>query len=781
MDQLKTIINNYDYSDSKERLESNNRVKVLLQGIENMEEKFRESQIAPVLITLNHDPHITLKGEAWGSIEDDREKLLESLLEDETIVYALSSVEVHSGSTKVLSKDDRSSLERTIDASIDIAQDIKPSVKATRQDKSKNIKKTRVKVIEKIISDGKNALSTISRYAEVSTIHEVLVSKYTDRSSNKNWSTKTQQDKIRLILSFYELIDGPSEMLKLWTYLFRSGVLGVAISENYSQAIEKYNFLPDSILTLEGYPHIHIAIGLISKDGEYTHENTIYNRLTKLNVMDDIRVDKKKSKNRYLGSISYVLKNERYRGVKEALRKVTQHGVPIVRGYVRLNSLVEPLKGLSSKELKSGNERKLVEMELRYARTTTEAMATETSYEKLVSYIISKMKEGGYVICEGHVYSKREGSRMSFEEYMRLEDFYENLTNNSKHQKIANKSKGGILARMRSKERKIEGITETSGIKLTFPKIELNTLNVWIECKDFFYNTITGSIVLENDKYFCYHYCDWLTLEDLKARIHVHEINGVWTKILLNSNLGLSETCSEIYRLVVLPQIPKGGVWHASGSSNSGKTSLLKPFISIFPPHQIGTIKSNIGRFDLFSVKDKAIIQLEEIDPYSLEREDGLKLLGREPVKVEEKHGASSRAVVRGRQIYTSNVNIDDRLSEGFGRTLEEVKAYDNRIVNMKFDVIREVLVEATTEILNETALTVIMCGYYYFNRKYHENLEEDIFEVLSIVKSSSEIEDNIQAELDFYEGYYKGTSSIPKSQLEYKDWIDENKIQFLE
>ncbi len=585
MDHLKILVNNYNLTDVKDKLESNVRVKGLLQIIENMEERFKESQIAPVLITLNHDPHTTLKGEAWGSIEEDRVKLLDCLLEDETIVYALSSIEVHSGSTKVLSKDDRSSLERIIDTSIDMAQDIKPSTKVTRSDKSKSVKKTRTKVIEKIIKDGKLALTKVSPSASVSDIHSTIISHYLNRSSNKGWSFKSQREKIRLILGFYELIDGPSSMLKLWTYLFRADVLDISINEAYTKAIEEYKFLPDTILTLEGYPHIHIAIGLISKDGEYTHENTIYNKLTKLNVMDDIKVDKKKSKNRYLGSISYVLKNERYKGVKEALRKVTPQGVPIVRGYVRLNSLVEPLKGLSTKELKSGDERKLVEMELRYARTTTEAMATETSYERLVSYIISKMKEGGYVICEGHIYRKRKGSKMSFEEYMTLEDFYENITNNSKHQRIANKSKGGILARMRSEERKIEGITECPGIKLTFPKIKLDTSNVWIECKDFFYNTLTGTIVLENDKYYCYHYCDWLTLEDLKARIHVHEINGVWTKILLNSNLELSETCSEIYRLIVLPQIPKGGVWHASGSSNSGKTSLLKPFISIFPHH----------------------------------------------------------------------------------------------------------------------------------------------------------------------------------------------------
>jgi hypothetical protein len=39
---------------------------------------------------------------------------------------------------------------------------------------------------------------------------------------------------------------------------------------------------------------------------------------------------------------------------------------------------------------------------------------------------------------------------------------------------------------------------------------------------------------------------------------------------------------------------------------------------------------NNIG----YSVKDMAIIQGEEINPHSLNREDGLKLLGREPLTV---------------------------------------------------------------------------------------------------------------------------------------------------
>lgn len=781
LDSLKIVVDNYDKKDTKVRLESNNRVKPLLQYIDNLEEKFMEYQIKPILITLNHNPHNILQAEAWESIERDRVSLMNVLLEEETIVYSLSTVEIHSGSTKVLSKNSREELELKIQKGINTMKGMSNTRrKQHNSGTKKSINKTRTKTIDSIIRDGKEVLEATNG-KDVGVLHSSMVAKFKERSINKDWVSKSTENKIRLVLALYEVIGSPIYMLKVWYALFRASTSGKNIDKSHMKALEKYRFLPDNILTLEGYPHIHIAIGVISEDGEYLSPSKIYSKLSGLCVMEDIRVDGKKSRNKYLGSISYVLKNERYKGVKDILGNDITKGRSIVRGYVRLDGLVEPLKGLSMKKLKSGKEKKLVEMELRYVKTKIEAMATDTSYEKLVSYIISKMKEGNYVICEGNIYQKRKGSRMSYGEYVSLDDFYDSITNNSKHQRVANKNRGGILSRMRSKGQNIEDITETTGIKLLFPKIELDTVNVWIECKDFFYSTLTGLIVLNNDKYYCYHYCDWLSLDELAARISVHTANGIWTKILLNSKLDLLDTCSEMYRLVVLPQIPKGGVWHGSGSSNSGKSSLLKPFINIFPPHQVGTIKSNIGRFDLFSVKDMAIIQLEEINPYKLEREDGLKLLGREPVKVERKHGNSERTIVKGRQIYTSNADIEDRLSEGFGKTLQEIKAFDNRIVNIKFDTIREVLVEASTEIINETSLTVIMCGYYYYNKKYHGGEEEDLFKVLKISKNISDMKDKIKEEIEYYEGYYKGTTEIPKSQQEYKDWIKDNRTNILD
>jgi hypothetical protein len=167
-------------------------------------------------------------------------------------------------------------------------------------------------------------------------------------------------------------------------------------------------------------------------------------------------------------------------------------------------------------------------------------------------------------------------------------------------------------------------------------------------------------------KYYSYNYCEWLCLKDLNSYLRGHRNNGTWTNILLNSKLDIDKTCAELYRLLVLPQVPKGGVWYGYGDSNSGKSSLMKPFLNIFPPDQVGSIRGSIGRFDLYSVKDMAIIQGEEINPHSLNREDGLKLLGREPLTVEKKHGSSDRSVI-SRVVVVLNSAILSSLSRVSG------------------------------------------------------------------------------------------------------------------
>ena len=85
----------------------------------------------------------------------------------------------------------------------------------------------------------------------------------------------------------------------------------------------------------------------------------------------------------------------------------------------------------------------------------------------------------------------------------------------------------------------------------------------------------------------------------------------------------------------------------------------------------------------------------------------------------------------------------------GFGRTIEQMKAYENRIVNMRFNVITEVLINASSEIINET----------------HEDV--------------SEIEDEISSTVQKYKSYYKarmrnlnnnGGLTYKSTDIEYAD-----------
>ncbi len=162
-----------------------------------------------------------------------------------------------------------------------------------------------------------------------------------------------------------------------------------------------------------------------------------------------------------------------------------------------------------------------------------------------------------------------------------------------------------------------------------------------------------------------------------------------------------------------------------------------------------------------------AIIQAEEINPNTLNREDGLKLLGREPLTVEKKHGSSNRSIIRGRQIYTSNDmnDLEEDLNGALSKTLDKKYiAFENRIVKMKFDSLKDVIIDATNDINGETAMTILMCGYYYYDLKYNDGNKGYIEETLKQYSDVSEIEDQIQGELDKYNGYYRVGSGKPKS-----------------
>jgi hypothetical protein len=101
----KILINNYDKDDFTLKLYTSTHNKGLTQHLKSMEDDMRKYSVKTVLITLLHDPNYILKGTAWRSVNDDRDKILKSLKKDKTIVYAISSVEVHAGKSQSLYND----------------------------------------------------------------------------------------------------------------------------------------------------------------------------------------------------------------------------------------------------------------------------------------------------------------------------------------------------------------------------------------------------------------------------------------------------------------------------------------------------------------------------------------------------------------------------------------------------------------------------------------------------------------------------------------------------
>ena len=350
----KFLINNYDKADLTEKLYTSTHNKGLTQHIKSMEDDMRKYNIKPVLITLLHDPNYILKGTAWASINEDRDKILESLREDKTISYAISSIEVHPGKSQTLNKDERDKLNKSINESVDITKTLGTKRSNTKDTKDKNkakLRKTIPKNITKLIEEGTNIIDGLreKKIVSLESIHSALSSNlrhfWTDKGSQE-WKKRSNTEKVRLILSLLENIGSDNELYRYMINLYQKASTDDKLEFKYVKIIDRYDFLKQDILTLRGYPHIHIAIGLVSKDGEYTLCSDIYTKLAKMNLFDDIRVDEKKdNKKAYLNSINCVLKIDRFAGVKSIIN------TSIIRGYVGTDdaNIIDKMKGIGSK------------------------------------------------------------------------------------------------------------------------------------------------------------------------------------------------------------------------------------------------------------------------------------------------------------------------------------------------------------------------------------------------------------------------------------------------
>jgi len=769
--QSEVLVNTYVEDKFNITLEVSQRSKPLIDNLVTLSETIEEYRIKPYLVTLIHNPMYMLKSEAWRNVKEARERIINYMLEeDNTIVYGISSIEVHPGKNGSVNASIRDELEKEVKKTLDIANNIdlsKDIKKYVGEIKAKG-RKVKTKVSLDMILKGKELLKRVSKNASKVEIHHTIISGFKRSISSamrSKWENKDYIEKLRRVISFYESIGVPEDIYKYLIDLWKEETISAA----YREFLNTYAFIPDELLTLSGYPHIHIAIGVVSSGGRYSSPIELKKKLQDLALYEDVRVDERKNNKsaNKLHSIGYVLKNDKYKLLKEILNEA------IVKGFVRMEELVTPIYEMCYKKLASGKLRPLFEIELKTLSGGAQAMSSSDGYDKVLSYIISRMEEGGYAASGNNVYGKIKGSRISYEKYMSVEEFYDSALEGTKIAKDGGKYKSIICGWMRLNKKKIEGITEMRGIKMSIPRIKFDRENVWIECKDFFYSCLTGRLTQTNTKYPCYCYCDWLSLEELGPRMMVEYKEGPWIGILKNSKIEIRDIGMELYRSLVMPKIPKGKSPYLTGPANSGKTSIFKPFINIYPDHQVDTLYGDISRFDLYNKLEASIFQLDDFNPYTKSSESMLKFLATEPMHVEQKHGGSKRALVRGRSFMTNNEHryLDDDEDE-------VTKAIEKRIITYEFTSLPDVKEEASVVIKDMSALVVIMCGFFYFGRDTGKDVNK-IMSVL-ILSTEEETDKDVQQRLEYYEDYYKGRSKKSGHQLEHDDWVKAHRMEYV-
>jgi len=287
-----TLINNYNSTTGNIKIYHNQRCKPLIGYLEVLQEDIKTYEINPYLITLIHNPLNILKSDAWESVSDDREKVLNKLIEMKSIVYGISSIEIHPGKDGTIQASFREDLEEDLNSNLKVSSNTKTRYTPKPKMKGK-VKKTMNKKSIDLIKMGKDVIKKLNKDSDKGTIHSAIIKELNLKStgaSEKEWKAKDLDEKLRRVIGYYDSIGSPKSMYTYLIEIFKTGV-----SDKFEQFLDKYNFLINDSLTLAGYPHIHIAIGVASSEGDHISPGQIKKILDEQALFEDIRVDEKKS------------------------------------------------------------------------------------------------------------------------------------------------------------------------------------------------------------------------------------------------------------------------------------------------------------------------------------------------------------------------------------------------------------------------------------------------------------------------------------------------------
>tara|TARA_R100000750_G_scaffold42729_1_gene28024 strand:+ start:502 stop:2841 length:2340 start_codon:yes stop_codon:yes gene_type:complete len=520
-----------------------------------LEEKY---DMVTKLITCVYNPNYVDKDFAWNNVLEDIVKIKRVFLKIPEIIYLLVGIETHDGK-RSLSKKKISEIEKNKE-------------KKEKQDEDDFAKRA----IEKFIS--------LNVRSPTTTEDSIVLNKYKD-AFREEAAQKEFEDK---------RVDDEKKNSDA-TDMFYEKHLRLPTTEEDTILLNKYKeeLHPsgDSI-TLDGYPHVHIAIGLTSYNGKILGNCEISKMIMEnTNFVDDVQTDSEtkkrgpKAKERTQQNIiKYVLKNCKH---MDTFNRLGYKDNAIFYNYNGGEDLIQMIKTLKEKkrciirieDLRSlSSDLKPQPLKIRTVKVPTAKRHTNKEEKELSEgFIASFMATNGYAIRKGtkEVYQKVPGSKKSWRYFDTFDNFIylpaEDKT--LRHSIIGNK--------------KYHTETAENKYQTYFPTIDLN-FN-WIEFNDFYFHIPSAQYWLidldesVNVPYF---------IEDITYdMVREDSINGpkkpdYWLNIIESQSFSkdpykLRLFFAKFYS-ILMPLKYKDKVMMLIGAPGTGKSSALDPFRGLF-------------------------------------------------------------------------------------------------------------------------------------------------------------------------------------------------------
>lgn len=393
--------------------------------------------------------------------------------------------------------------------------------------------------------------------------------------------------------------------------------------------------------TTMGYPHIHISMLCDFSQSYIEMERKIEDIIRHSTGLCDIRVDRHKHDPPYpTASMMYVFKNHSSKQVNESLlRYYNPKPTPIVSCYIPLHSLyandlfniliqISHKSDIDKFSSNTNSYNKTISMAIYGIKTPNIVKQSELltmpvpintftlvdpelnkGKNRYLHAIQNYMLHENLIICEGMIYKKVDGSKTSFQPNTSIKSFMLAFSKNLGYDTREEKK---IQDWMENPE-KLKQYDPTIQYA-DFPRGEINYR--LIELGDFYFSFVTRSIYKTQNKYLTYFYCPLITLANLDGEINKIIEKSNWIETLIASRVYTIDDIATLYKCILNRKDDKNATVSIVGPSNTGKTTMIKPFKYIFPSHLVGELQEFSEHHVADLIKGKLMIIINEANTF---------------------------------------------------------------------------------------------------------------------------------------------------------------------